>query len=978
LFRRRPKGWNRAIPLTLVVMTAGLVVFAPSAAALNPSRAVTQYVKRSWTVEQGLPQDSVQTIAQTLDGYLWLGTQEGLVRFDGVTFTAFNAQNTPQIPSDNVTCLYRDRSGKLWIATANGIAVYHDGRFSRPAAASDVRAVFGVAEDSDGVIWLASSRMGLQRYANGRVTAIGKSDGLEAPASYSVRAAGTNLWVGSSAGLYRRVGARFERVPGGFESEPIYSLYDDGNGTVWVGTGNGAYRYDGKNAILIPEVNGEEVWGLNGDRQGVIWIGSRRGLWRWYRGALARLGEAEGLSDDFVDSILVDAEQNLWVGTHLGGLNQFRDGIFMPLTKREGVPDDTIWSIDADAFGMWIGSENGVHRLQNGQWTTVPAMKGKLVYSVVGDGEGGVWAGTADQGVMHVRGDAVTTYDHRHGLPTDMVTALQRDVDGTLWIGTAAGLVHYVDGRIEQVDPKNGPTGCITTMLVDREKRLWVGTSGGFAAVRENGRFSRTFRGVALPREDMATVYQDRSGDFWFSTQPGLHRLNEKGVFLYTTRHGLPNATVSRFFEDDAGSLWMSSSSGVFRVRKRELDDVRNGKAARVSPEVYGVRDGLPASETASYVHPPSWRAPDGRMWIATARGIGVLDPHMEHPPLRNLPIVESVLVDGVAFARQGAVQLPVGADRVEVHYTIPTFVAPDRMVFRYRLKGYDRDWIAAGNRRAAYYTNLPPGTYHFTVAAAAPDGEWIEAASSIEFHLPPPFYRTAWFIVLAVLSALTLVWVMHTRRLRAMRSRHEAVLDERARIAREFHDTIAQGLTGLSMHLEGALSSLNDPETARGYLITAKKLATNSLREAKRAVSGLRPKELEGQDLPTALRRMLELMTEQLPVVGALSVRGEPRRLADMHVENHLLRIAQEAVTNALRHSHAQHIEVILHYEPSLVRLCIRDDGQGSGRFTLDQLATTTYGVRGMRERAEQIGASFAARNQAGRGLEIMVEVTA
>lgn len=387
------------------------------------------------------------------------------------------------------------------------------------------------------------------------------------------------------------------------------------------------------------------------------------------------------------------------------------------------------------------------------------------------------------------------------------------------------------------------------------------------------------------------------------------------------------------------------------------------------TPDVHRVctfEQGLPQDSVRAIAQTPDgdlWvdTQGEGRMWIATARGIGVLDPRTDFPRLHTVPILEKAVLDD---------------KRAEFHSTIPAFIAPERVAFRYRLRGYDETWTEAGNRRVVYYTKLPPGTYDFEVAAASADGRWIAAPSPVRLRIPRPFHRTPWFVALCVAAAMSLIVLLHMLRLRSIRLRHEAVLAERNRIARDFHDTMAQGLTGLSMHLEGALASLGEPARATEYLQTAKRLASNSLAEARRTLLNLRPEGLEGHDLEDALRTMLALMTERLPVRGALLVQGKPRRVADERVESHLLRIAQEAVTNALRHARARNIEIFLSYESGRIRIAIRDDGHGSGPFRPDQLAATGHGVRGMRERADEIGARFVIRNNGARGLEVVVEV--
>ena len=948
-----------------VLQIAIAILFtARLAFAIDPSRAVTQYVHRVWTFEQGLPQDSVQAIAQTPDGYLWVGTQEGVVRFDGASFTIFDTQNTPEISSDNITGLYRDRAGRLWVADSRGIAVYRDGRFTKLPGVSEIGSVFGITEDRDGAIWLASLRNGLNRYANGQVTSFGPSDGFHAQSAWAVLADGDTVWIGSSDGLYRRAGGRFERIVSPvLDDENVYALFQDRTGRLWIGSEHGVHTYDGTRVVFFPSLENEQTWAFAEDSHGGIWIATRSGVWRWYQNRLAHIGTEEGLSHPLVNELFIDHEGTLWAGTHLGGLNQFRDGIVVPHTTREGLADATVWSVDGDADTVWAGNEKGVDALRNGRWSSVPALKGKLIYTVTADLEGGVWAGTVDHGLYHVRGSRITVYDQSHGLPVNTVTALLRSRDGGLWVGTLEGLAHLAGGRLESHAGKDLVPYTVTSLHEDRDGRLWVGTNGGGALVRDGGRFSKTFRGIELPRQSVVTVFEDRGGDLWFSTRAGIHRLHDGGLFLYTPKHGLPNALVAHMFEDDQGSLWMTCTAGVFRVRKQQLDDVLRGKAARASVVTYGVRDGLPATEAASQLQPTAWRDGAGRMWMATARGIGVLDPRIDLPPLRTVPIIEKAVVDD---------------KRAEFHYTIPTFIAPERVAFRYRLRGYDESWIEAGNRRVAYYTKLPPGTYAFEVAAASADGRWIAAPSPVRLRIPRPFHRTPWFVALCVAAAMSLIVLLHMLRLRSIRLRHEAVLAERNRIARDFHDTMAQGLTGLSMHLEGAIGSLGEPARATEYLQTAKRLARDSLTEARRALMDLRPVGLEGHDLEDALRKMLALMTEQLPVRGTVLVHGKPRRVADERVERHLLRIAQEAVTNALRHARARNIEILLGYESRRIRLAIRDDGHGSGQFTLDQLAATSHGVRGMRERADEIGARFVIRNNGARGLEVAVEVAA
>ncbi|HYC89829.1 MAG TPA: two-component regulator propeller domain-containing protein [Thermoanaerobaculia bacterium] len=949
------------------------LLWAPSVArALDPARTVSQYVRRAWTVEDGLPQDSVQTIAQTADGFLWFGTQEGLVRFDGARFTVYDSSTVPQLTAHNVTSLYRDRAGTLWIGTARGVVSYRQGRFQALPGTQDLRGVFAIRETGEpGVLWIGCAIGGLFRYANGR--ALRDEAGPESV--YALAADAGTLWIGGGDGLYRHRAGRTERIEGG--DGAVYSLYavpGGGGGEVWMG-GAGLRRYDGARVTRpVPDLDKEEVWAVTRDRHGSLWIGTRTGLWRWSRGELSRFREKDGLSHDFIDTIYEDVDGALWVGTHVGGVNQFHDGFVVTHTAHEGLSNSTVWSVSEAPDGvMWAATDQGLNRYANGRWTRVAASTGLhegFITSVVADGDA-VWAGTYGRGVVRLGRDGVTTFRKSDGLPDDVVYALLLDRAGTLWIGTASGLARLSGGAVTATyGKKDGLQGDLVIALrQDHRGRIWAASgSGGGLTVLEGGRFTTVSDGRQLPPERTFCIHEDRQRELWFGTRGGVYRLGPRGLFRYTREHGLPRGTVLHIQDDRDGALWMASGAGVFRIRRSDLDAVMTGRAKSFDPLLFGIEDGMPPGEPVNGTFPGSWQRRDGSIWIATTRGIAVVQPVAAPRALRFAPRIEETRVN--AAVQTGAAVLRKPHDRLEVRYTVPVFVAPKRIRFRYRLEGYDDDWVEAGDRRVAEYTNLPPGRYRFHVEATDGLGSPRALLAPLSVRRLPVFYETGTFLVLCAAALAALIFFVHSRRMRSLRLRHEAVDAERRRIALELHDTLAQGLTGVALHIESAFASASDRERWSDHLRTAKRVIHSSQLDARRALLNLRSASLEGRDLGQALQGMMEMMTHGLPVEGSVIVTGTPRRLRTEEYEHHLLRIAQEAVTNALRHARASRIALTLEYAPGAATLTVRDDGGASD----DSVAG--LGVRGMRERAEGIGAALTTRVLPEGGLEVAVEV--
>ncbi|HYC59985.1 MAG TPA: two-component regulator propeller domain-containing protein [Thermoanaerobaculia bacterium] len=954
------------------------LAFAAAAFAIDPSRAMTQYVHRAWTVQNGLPQNTVQALAQTPDGYLWFGTEEGVVRFDGLRFTTFNPSNSPKLLSENIGALVVDDGGGLWVGGRRGVNIYRDGVFHDVPGTAGLTHVFGIARVREtGTTWFASSWKGLQSYRDGTM----RRDPVVPDRATSICACRDVVWTGADDGLYRHQAGKTTRVPGLDGQVAAVACDRDGRG-VWVG-GAGLLHYDGARFTRpIPGLEKESVWAILVDRRGTVWFGARLGLWRWSGGVLSRMGAEDGLSSTYVAALFEDLEGTLWIGTHFGGLNQLRDGVFLPFTPREGLTDAAVWTVAQDRSGAILaGTEQGLNRFANGRWSRVAGGPSghSQISAVWPDDDGSVWIASDGNGLRHLRKDGtVRAYTKRDGLPSDQLLALLRARDGTLWIGTSAGPVRFAGGRFEVFGKDDGLGGqFVIWMHEDRRGRVWVSTGdGGGPAYFDGTRFQQVKLSASDPPYIASCIYDDSRGDYWFGSRGGLHRLHDGRVFTYTAAHGLVPGMITYVFEDEVGTLWLSGPTGLARVPRKSLDDVLAGRASKVVPVVYGMGDGLPGSSVMPFAAPRAWRAADGKIWMATGRGIGVLDPRANFPVLRARPLVEEVQIDGTAVApTAGVVMMRPGDDRVQFRYTAPSMTIADRVRFRYRLDEYDTGWIDAGERRVAEYTNLPPGRYRFVVEASPGGESWMSAMTPVAIRRLPAIHQTPWFVLACAMALAGIVWVVHWRRMHALRMQHAAVQSERRRIALEFHDTLATGLTGAILHIQTAMDREDDPAGAAARLDAVKSLLRSTLDDARRTLVNLRAPNAVTRSLADRLTTIVSTMTSGLSVRGSVEVHGTPRALTDPDVQHHLVRIAQEALTNALRHSGARNITVIVDFKRNSLVVTIRDDGRGSGEFSVEQLSETTYGLRGMRERADAIGAKLTARTLA-RGFEVTVEV--
>ena len=959
-----------------------LVASAAAAFALDPSRTLTQYVHRIWQVQQGLPESSIYSILQSRDGYLWLGTQTGLVRFDGVRFTSLE-NIYPSVPVNVwIRDIAEDSHGALWIATnesgvfrlENGVITHYLQKDGLPS--DSVQCVLAAP---DGDVWACTSN-GLARFSNGAITAYKIAQGLSTD---NIRAAAIDaagkLWVGGeSANLSVWNGSGFSPVRlAALPAEAgVRAILPSQDGAMWVGTTAGLIERKGGQERLLTMKNGlvdDWILALAQSRDGSVWIATRSGFSRWRNGEFESFRPQDGLSQSTVYAIREDREGSLWVGTK-HGLNQFLDGRAVPYTVNEGLPSNDTGPVLQDGSGnVWIGTLGaGLSRFDGRRFSVLTEKEGLVSNSISAlavDAEGDLWVGT-DRGLNRLRdGRVAGAYTTAEGLPSNQIRSMLLDSSGVLWAGTSQGPAEFRGGAF--VRPRGLPSRApVVALGEDAGGRIYLATAGGVSVWSHEKSSELLYNGNPLRGVD--AFFRDRDGALWMGMLGGGLRLVENGkISAFFIRDGLFDGEIYSIIADQQDRFWMACSKGIFSVRRADLLRFAAGEIKKITSTPYSPTDAQRVIECKPGVDPDASVTRDGHLWFSTIRGLIMFDPkHLQ----RNVPpppiVIEDVTVNGEREAPSAVGTLAPGRKNLEFRYTGLSFLAPTRITFRYMLEGFDKDWIDAGTRREAFYTNLPPGTFHFRVTACNNDGVCNETGSSVDFTLASHYYQRIWFFPLLASLLGIAIWLAYKLRMRGLREQFHLILTERNRIARELHDTLIQGLSGITMEMQALAGRMHAPEL-RATLDDIIQDAGTCLRETRRSVAGLRS---GNSGLASAIEQAARQITEAKPIRLKLKLESKPTGLAP-DVEYNLVRIAQEAVTNSVKHSGARSVEVALDFTPKALHLSVKDDGAG---FADGNGQSGHYGLIGMKERATHIGADLELASAPGRGTVISVRLPA
>ena len=741
-----------------------------------------------------------------------------------------------------------------------------------------------------------------------------------------------------------------------------------------MGTEAALYEWDGATLHRYTTregLPGDAIHKIYEDREGAVWVSTERGLARLIAGKVEAMTTQNGLSAPLVLSLFEDAEGSLWLGTDAGGVTMLRDEGFTAYTAANGLPEENVRAVLAGMDGsVWLGTNGGglihMHAGRFDRLGTQNGLASNVVLSLAADVDGGLWVGTPD-GLNHISHGRVERISSADGLADDYVRSLLVDGDGSVWIGTRHGLSHWRAGQVENYTEAEGlSSDFIGALAKDAQGTLWIGTLAGLDAMQQ-GRIRHVHLG-ANAGGAITALHADAQGRVWIASQGAGLRCLRKGVLSdYGGLRSMPR-NLYGFAEDDAGHLWISSDHGVYRARLADLDDSAAGKARSVGLLGYGVADGMPTSQCSSGGHPEVSRASDGKLWFATPRGLAAIDPataayNRVPPPV----VIEQVRVDDAVLNAEGSLTIAPGHTRYSFRYAGLSYIAPQRVHYRYKLDGFDRTWMDAGTRRQAEYTNLRPGRYTFRVIAENNDGVWNQTGAAVAFRVQPHVYQTVWF-ALGMLGALLLAaYAVYHLRVLQMEAQFRAVLGERSRIAREIHDTLAQGFVGISLQLETAKRLLAGANRAAAETIEqALALAVASLQEARRSIWDLRATGQETADVPARLAEAVQQARKKSNAEITIEVHGSYRAMPEAMAQE-MVRIAQEALANAVRHSGAKKIAVELRYEAASVQLCVRDDGRGfTSQRAVQARSGGHFGLTGMEERARLLGARLAVCSDA------------
>jgi signal transduction histidine kinase/ligand-binding sensor domain-containing protein len=991
--------------LAAIVVCGIILCSCNQSYARDFSTHITQYGHSVWRAGQDGLEGTPLSVAQTADGYIWVGTPNGLFRFDGVRFTSWTPQSGERLHSSYILQLLGARDGSLYVGTISGVARITNGRVYNYPEVLEEPGPF--SEDAQGSIWMGdywnfTDHNTMCKVGRNTLSCVGTKDGficVYGSAVLSDRLG--SVWIGSKEGIcHWQQGKKPDNYPLPLLSRSsmgftgVMALASTGSGALWAGV-----PYEGKGSGLLTfargrwqnyitrEVDGTKlpVRRLFSDHPGSLWIGTlAKGLYKLDAGNVDHFDTTDGLSNNTINGIIQDREGDIWVVTD-GGVDMFRDLPVISYTARDGLPPGRPISIAAQNDGtVWIGSEGALTRYRDKVFSSVTLANGlptSEISHLFIDSSGQLWVGGGGQLYLYKDNRFLAVKDGNN-TNIGLVASMVEDRDRRLWVSAQNSesgrnpLLHVVGSRFVMKYEMSGPSagGDPTVLAADPNGGIWVAESQhGFFHFRDG-----TFKQINIGgyKGLVNSMFVDPDGTLWIVTEAeGIIRYKDGNAQHLTSKNGLPCDAGLSVTSDHAGNHWFYMTCGIARVANGEINKWWKDPTHFVVATVFSILDG---AEPQPVGNDPAV-TPDGRIWSVNQLALKVIDPmHLPRNPLAPPVYVVRMVVDHTSYNVDGATRLQHSPREVEIDYSALSFVVPERVRFRYRLSGYDTEWTDAGTRRQAFYNDLRPGHYTFQVIACNNDGVWNRLGASITFTIPPVWYQTAWFRLLCVVLFALLAYAFYQSRLRRytvlLKARFDERIEERTRLARDLHDTLLQTLQGSKLVADNALENPTEPADMRKALNLVSHWLERATVEGRAALNSLRSSTDEPNDLAAALRDAAENGRIGSSVKVAFVLNGTSR---DMHpiVREEIYRIGCEAINNACVHSGGNVVTIELTYTQDVL-LSVRDNGKGIEEGFLRFGKDGHFGIRGMRERADRVGAKLSLKTTPNGGTEVTLLV--
>jgi signal transduction histidine kinase/ligand-binding sensor domain-containing protein len=996
-----------------MLLACVLLLSAPGVYALDPALDVSQFAHKAWNNREGFPGGIIHAIAQTPDGYLWLGTEFGLFRFDGVRAVPWQGSADQHLPTNKIQSLLVTRDGTLWIGTWKGLASWKGGKLTLyPELADEV--IFPLIEDQEGAVWAGGFAYNppgkLCTIQRGVAKCYGEDGSLGNGVLGLYEDRNRNLWAGTRTGLWRWKPSprKFYPIPG--NPAGIQSLVEDDSGTLLIAWRGRVVRFAGgklQTAYPYPAPAQQSFARTRLlDRDGGLWVGTvDHGLVHVHQGRIDTFAQADGLSGDIVTALFEDREGSVWVATS-NGLDRFRDLAVVTYSANQGFPNLEGSVLAARDGSIWVTSSEGLTRWAQGDVTVfhgrgiraarrpsardvvVEGLPNSAEISLLQDHGGRIWiAGSGALG--YLENDRIVPI---RGALGGIVYAMAEDAARNVWIANLDhGLLQLSADHVVRQIPWIGLGHKEAAMALAADPLqggLWIGFFHGGVSYWKDGQVRASYAAASgLGEGNVSNLRVDTDGTLWAATQGGLSRLRNGRAATLSSKNGLPCDEVHWSIEDDDHSLWLYMTCGLVRIARSDAEAWGNDPSRSVQVTVFDAADGVRNKALVPSMSPKAGKSPNGKIWFM-AETVSVVDPH--HLPLNTVPppvYIEQIIADGRQYDRARSLRLPPRVRDLSINYTALSLVVPEKVHFRFKLEGQDQDWREVVNERQVEYSNLGPGKYRFRVTASNNSGVWNETGTFLDFFIAPAYYQTIWFRFCCFAAFMALLLALYQLRVRELAHRFNIRLEERVsertRIARELHDTLLQSFHGLLLRFQAAVNMLPErPAEARNTLESAIDQAAQAITEGRDAVQGLRASTVDTNGLALAIRMIGEELAagaaNQNSVEFSVQVEGTPRNLRPI-LRDEVYRIASEALRNAFNHAQARRIEVEIHYDQRQLRLRVRDNGKGiDPKVVSADGRAGHFGLHGMRERANLMGGNLALWSEIDSGTEVELSIPA